>query len=96
MFTVYKWIIFVNLLTIIRFIGTIFYFQVNQLKLKDIFIITLIFSTDFFDGYIARKKNAATKYGMYLDQWIDKIVFVVFYYILIKNNRISDINHKDK
>ncbi|MDR3031352.1 MAG: CDP-alcohol phosphatidyltransferase family protein [Holosporales bacterium] len=45
----------------------------NDWNLLSIFIITIAGESDFFDGYLARKFNATSKFGELLDPLADKI-----------------------
>ena len=64
-----------NLLTIIRFFSPFILIPLIALNKNIPFIIMIIiFSlTDTFDGYFARKYNSVTKFGEYLDAFVDKI-----------------------
>ena len=52
-------------------------------------VFTLIFITDFFDGYIARKYNMVTNLGKLLDPLADKILVISILLLFIENGLIS-------
>ena len=64
-----------NILTSIRLLSPfvllpLFYFD----KLEIAFIMIILFGlTDTFDGYFARKYNAISTFGKYLDAFVDKV-----------------------
>ena len=64
-----------NLLTISRLLAPFILIPLIALNKNTAFIIMIIiFSlTDTFDGYFARKFNAVTPFGEYLDAFVDKI-----------------------
>ena len=78
-----------NILTSIRLFSPfvllpLFYF--NNLKIA--FIMILFFSlTDTFDGYFARKYQAISLFGSYLDCFVDKIfALTILISLIIKTN----------
>lgn len=52
-----------------------------------IFVIAAI--TDKLDGYIARKYNQVTKFGIFLDPLADKIMITVALFILVQRHDIA-------
>ncbi len=46
--------------------------------------------TDFFDGYIARKRNIVTVFGSFLDPIADKFIVVSSLIMLLALNRVPD------
>ena len=64
-----------NILTILRFFSPFILIPLIALNKNIPFIIMIIiFSlTDTFDGYFARKYKSVTKFGEYLDAFVDKI-----------------------
>ncbi|MFC1753734.1 CDP-alcohol phosphatidyltransferase family protein [Thermoproteota archaeon] len=72
-----------NLITLSRILGVVFIFWItpyttNVMLIWAIVIYTLICSTDFLDGWIARKLDIITDIGKVLDPLADKIVVLVF------------------
>lgn len=54
-------------------------------------IFTIACITDFFDGYIARKRNIVTVFGSFLDPIADKFITVASLIMLLSLGRISSI-----
>lgn len=73
----------VNSLTLLRILGAIYIFFKHLDSFTDVVILFIIFMTDFFDGYLARKFNSTSKFGKEFDQVTDKFVFYLLYYKLI-------------
>ena len=72
-----------NLITLTRIVGVgvIFWvtpFQSVNVQLISIIVYTLICSTDFLDGWIARKLKIVSDLGKILDPLADKIVVLIF------------------
>lgn len=70
-----KWIIIVNIITFLRIIGSILIYPLYKSYGNIVFgiIVALFFSTDWVDGYLARKKNVCTFFGAMLDSVSDKV-----------------------
>lgn len=83
-----------NILTSIRLLSPfilipLFYFN----KLKIAFIMIIIFAlTDTFDGYFARKYNAISTFGKYLDAFVDKVFALTILISLIIKTVIYNNN----
>jgi len=54
-----------------------------------IFVVASI--TDFFDGYIARKRNIVTVFGSFIDPIADKFLVVSALIMLMALNRVNEI-----
>jgi CDP-diacylglycerol--glycerol-3-phosphate 3-phosphatidyltransferase len=54
-------------------------------------IFTVASITDFFDGYIARKRNIVTVFGSFLDPIADKFITVSSLIMLLALDRISSV-----
>lgn len=70
-----------NALTISRvfLIGPSLYFLESKQVFLSILCLTALFSTDFLDGWAARKLKASSASGAILDPVADKIVTIVFF-----------------
>ena len=83
-----------NILTSIRLLSPfilipLFYFN----KLTIAFIMIIIFAlTDTFDGYFARKYNAISTFGKYLDAFVDKVFALTILISLIIKTVIYNNN----
>lgn len=76
-----------NLLTVIRFIlipvfFTVFYSDIPNNITLSIFIFILAGITDILDGYIARKCNMVTKWGIVFDPLADKLMLISVLYAI--------------
>jgi len=84
-----------NVLTVIRIFLTpiCVYFLISQYNPLYAFIFFSIASiTDAFDGYYARKYNATSRLGAFLDPLADKIMVVsIFFCFFYMYNHIVDI-----
>ena len=76
-----------NLLTILRLLACpllIYLFEIaNYLWILIIFVLACL--TDFFDGYLARKKNFKSNFGKALDPIADKILIITMSVLIIVN-----------
>lgn len=74
-----KWFLLVNFITISRIIGSIalfpIYFCIGHIAAG--IMLTLLFVTDWIDGYLARKHNVCTFFGSLLDTICDKLIIIV-------------------
>lgn len=74
-----------NLLSLARLLGG---FIVISLSPKMAFIAFIILaSTDFFDGYCARKLNIESSVGTWLDPVADKVFYMVIMFYLVWKGR---------
>ena len=85
-----------NFLTFLRIIMVPFFMfflnqneqnQLNYIIALSIFILASI--TDFFDGFIARKKNIITNIGKFLDPLADKILTTAAYLCFLKLDLVN-------
>lgn len=82
----------VNLITTSRLVFTMFLplFSIFISNVSFIIIISILFFTDFIDGFLARKFNVQTLYGAYMDTLADKMLCIVLLlYIAGKFNIVS-------
>tara|TARA_B110000967_G_C18901425_1_gene575614 strand:- start:3249 stop:3797 length:549 start_codon:yes stop_codon:yes gene_type:complete len=75
---------FPNILSIIRILSVpfILWLLILDRYLASALIVTIVGLTDFFDGYLARKYNAASKIGFFLDAIADKSLVVTIYFVI--------------
>lgn len=67
-------------IVVIPFIGFSLFFSK---KIKALILCLLAYSTDIFDGYLARKLKKTSVWGRIIDAFIDKIFFVSLLFFLI-------------
>ena len=72
-----------NLITVTRILGVVAIFWItpyknNSWQLVAILLYTIVSSTDFLDGWVARKLNIVSDTGKVLDPLADKILVLVF------------------
>jgi len=87
--------IFVNLLTISRIIFSI-YLIFNAYKLSDIIFLILIlvlFLTDHFDGFLARRLHVQTLFGAYIDTLADKILCITLIIPFLINAPFKNLSY---
>ena len=78
-----------NILDFIRILSApiIMWLIINGYRNASLIVLSIAFTTDLFDGFIARKLNQTSKLGTYIDPIADKFLFTfVFWGICIKNN----------
>lgn len=61
----------------------LFYTYLNEMVIPSIVIFITALYTDYLDGYLARKLDAATNYGAYLDTVADFILIVTVFLAFI-------------
>ena len=83
-----------NILTILRLVACpiliyLFFFG-TYLAILIVFILACL--TDFFDGYLARKKNFKSNIGKILDPIADKALIITMCIMLIINENVQGIH----
>lgn len=73
-----------NILSLVRIIlvPLILWLLIQDLYIISAIIITMVGLTDYFDGYLARKYNAESLVGFYLDAIADKVLIITIYLVL--------------
>ena len=86
-------LIFVNMLTGLRFIGSILLIPIYlNFGMLGMLISTIIFySTDAIDGFAAKKLQVSTFFGALFDGMSDKLFDIIVLVILSFNNKIAII-----
>ena len=85
-----------NKLTLLRIILIPFFMLAFYLDFTGHYLVSLgIFAvaaiTDFFDGYIARKRNLVTDLGKFLDPIADKVLVLVALTIMLADPKLSNL-----
>ena len=85
-----------NKLTLLRLILIPFFMLAFYLDFTGHYLVSLgIFAvaaiTDFFDGYIARKRNLVTDLGKFLDPIADKVLVLVALTIMLADPKLSNL-----
>jgi phosphatidylglycerophosphate synthase len=91
---IYKYKITPNMITTIGFIsalvGSYYLYNYNFYYFAGLYVFSYI--CDTLDGYIARKYNQGSKFGVYYDHITDILKFIIIFIILFK--RYNFINFK--
>lgn len=85
--------IFVNLITTLRFVYTIF-LPILKVKLdKEVFIVNIVilFLTDTIDGFLARKLKVQTLFGSIMDTIADKTLTIILLVILLDSMKMLSL-----
>ncbi|HEY0196724.1 MAG TPA: CDP-alcohol phosphatidyltransferase family protein, partial [Methanobacterium sp.] len=61
----------------------LFYCYLNEMMVSSIIIFLFALSTDYLDGFIARKLNVTSDYGAYLDTAADFILITTVFLAFI-------------
>ncbi len=88
-----KSVILVNLITTIRLIGVIGIYPVYVRfgSLEAGILALVIYSTDFIDGFLARKLKATTFFGSLYDTVADKVLNIVCFIVLFQITTLAII-----
>lgn len=76
-----------NRLTLLRFVLAIVFFMFLSYRYYTLALVAfmLAWSTDWLDGYLARKKNLLTDFGRIADPFVDKIIVCGGFILLIQH-----------
>ncbi len=67
-----------------------FYYGINLSMFINFFVFFVASITDFFDGYIARKKGLVTTFGKFADPLADKmLVFTAMVIFMLDNGLVA-------
>lgn len=74
-----------SILSILRIVMALalFYTYLSELMLPSIIIFIIAISTDYMDGFIARKFDVTTNYGAFLDSAADFILIILIFLAFI-------------
>ena len=83
-----------NILTILRLLACplLIYLFYSKKHLAVLIIFLFACATDFFDGYLARKKNLKSNLGKILDPIADKALIITMCAMLIISENVQGIN----
>ena len=84
-----RWMIVVNIITLLRVIGSIILFSIyfNFGSITVGLILTGLFLTDWIDGFLARRFKVSTFFGSIMDSISDKLMAIVSCIILCFINK---------
>ncbi len=82
-----KKVLLINLFTTIRILGIPFIFMLTGVE--QFILVNILFITDFFDGYWARKYDATSKIGGFMDLIADKTIVIVLLIDALMRNKLS-------
>lgn len=79
-----------NQLTVLRFFMGILFFFILSLESLDLALVVLVIATvtDFFDGYLARKRDLISNFGRIADPLVDKIIICGGFIVLVAYDRM--------
>lgn len=80
-------VVLINLFTAIRILGIPFIFMLTGVE--KFLLVNALFITDFFDGYLARRYDATSKVGGYMDLIADKTIVIVLLIDALMRNKLS-------
>ena len=92
-----------NLITILRLVLTVIFFAVLNVNERETFarqmwtgfiVFLLAVSTDFLDGYLARRWKVESAFGRVVDPFVDKIL-ICGAFIFFSSNRFISVAAKD-
>lgn len=80
-------------LTLLRIIliPLLLFFMAYEFLLSAFTLYVLLTLTDFFDGYLARKMNATSALGAFLDPIADKLLVAAMLIMMVSNNVIQGV-----
>ena len=83
-----------NILTVLRLLACplLIYLFYSKKHLAVLIIFLLACITDFFDGYLARKKNFKSNIGKILDPIADKALIITMCIMLIINENVLGVH----
>ena len=83
-----------NILTVLRLLACplLIYLFYSKKHLAILIIFLLACITDFFDGYLARKKNFKSNIGKILDPIADKALIITMCIMLIINENVQGVH----
>ncbi len=81
-----------NALTLVRFLAiaplAVLIYRWPAHRLETFLLFIAIWSTDFFDGWIARRFNMITEFGKLFDPFVDKVFQVVTAFMMFAIGRV--------
>lgn len=86
-----------NILTIFRVLILVpyvllFYIPYTWANWAAVLVYSLACFTDYFDGWLARRRNQVSSFGRFLDPVADKLLIITTFFMLAGTNRLAGLS----